>query len=332
MRARGALFTRLATFGGVPTIADDAQQAALDARATRDMARALRHVLVDAFTHSTLARSHREHWTTRAPAMLCFGARLHAELARLTRQPGNDPRPVRSVALFQLAASLLDWIGDEQDGAAEVVRLLPAGQLPPLVVDAAARGDVMRRARYAGGTALAFATVLVALLDRVAQLPADAVSRAGFAHLLGAAYDAELASFAVTSREERAMLARRKSELPTLVCGSLAGMTLGPADRALVERAAAAIAPILCTIDDMADLGDDLRRGQLNTLAPACDDGDVARAMREVLADDTVERHAADAAACFHRVHAVAIDAGVSVMHREALMQWLRTRAWRWLS
>jgi hypothetical protein len=101
-----------------------------------------------------------------------------------------------------------------------------------------------------------------------------------------------------------------------------------------VERAAAAIAPLLGILDDMADLGDDLRTGQLNTLVPACarDDASVAGAMRELLAGDTIERLAGDAAACIERVHAIALAAGVPAVERHATVQWLRTRAWRWLS
>jgi hypothetical protein len=334
LRARGALFARLEALGGVPTIADDAAQAALDERATRDMCDALGGVLVDAFGHPALSVAHREYWAGRAPAMLGFGARLHGELARLAPARGDDRRAAQAVALFQLAASLLDWIGDDEGEGAEVAGLIPMHGLPRLVGDPAARDDLLRRARRAGGSARAFATVLVALLERVASLPADT---AAFATLLGAAYDAELVSFAppAMSPAGRVASARRKSELPTLVCGWIAGAARTRDDRATVERAAAAIAPLFGLLDDLADLGDDLRAGQLNTLVPvppAGGDEDVARAMRDLLAGDAVERHAAEAASCIGRVDAIARDTGVPAASREAVLQWLRTRAWRWLS
>lgn len=340
LRARGALFARLESLGGVPTVADDAHQDALDARAAGAMGRALRGELQDALAH--LAPVQQEHWVARAPAVLCFGARQHDELARLAAPASTDAcdaAPI--VALFQLTASLLDWIGDEHDEGTEVARLLPAGALPPLVGDGCARDDLLRRARDAGGAARAFATLLVALLERAERVARAAPVRtdtATLAALLGDAYDAELASFVPsTSRGDHVDRARRKSELPTLACGALAALALPSMQGATIERAAAALAPLLCIVDDLADLADDLRRGHLNTLAPAgavhaCDERAVERALHDVLADDTVERHAAEAAACIHRVHAVALGAGTPAVARDAILQWLRTRAWRWLS
>ena len=336
MRARGELFARLAGLGGVPTIADDTEQAALDAQATRDMCRDLRDVLADAFVHASLTAEHRDYWAARAPAMLCFGARQHGELTRLVASAHSDAhaaRTVHTVALFQLAASLLDWIGDDAGGGAEMANLLPAGALPGLVVDAERRAELCRGAERCSGMARAFVTVLVALLERAARLPVDLHA---FATLLGAAYDAELDSFdaEVTPARDREVCARRKSELPTLVCGSLAGAGLDGAERAIVEGAAAAMAPLLSSLDDMADLSDDLRAGALNALAPACarDDASVEAAMRELLAGDMIEQRSAEAAACILRVHAIALAAGVSTERRRAITQWLRTRAWRWLS
>lgn len=333
MRARGALFVRLHALGGVPTIDDDAEQEALDMAATRDACLALRDVLAEAFAACMLSPVHREYWAMRAPAVLCFGARLHGELARLVPRQVADPRATQATALFQLAASFLDWIGDEQAEGAEVARLLPAGALPSLACDAPARDDLRHRARdTASGAARAFVTLLVALLDRVAPLLRDP---APFAQLLGAAYDAELASFPGAATSSASVeSARRKSELPALVCGELARIGLAARDDAWVQHAAAAIAPVFRIVDDVADLSDDLRTGQLNALAAAFtrEGDDVEHTMREVLASDVVERDAAEAADCILRVDALARDAGASAATRRALSQWLRTRTWRWLS
>ena len=331
LRARRALFADLDDLGGVPTLADDAAQAALDARATRDMCEALQGVLDRAFTRGTLTPAQREYWLARAPAMLGFGARLHGELTRLAARPAADPRPAQALALFQLAATLLDWIGDEQCGGAAVARLLPIGQLPGLFGNAGRRRRLLRRARAADGPTHAFACVLVALLDLVAQLPADATS---FANLLGAAYDAELESFDASAPAEHVLRARRKSELPTIVSGALARLSVRDDEAAVIESAAAAIAPMFGTLDDMADLSDDLRAGAVNTLASTSthEDDAIEAAMRHVLAGDSVEVHAMAVAACIRHVHAVALDAGVRPAQLRAFMQWLRARAWQWLS
>ena len=336
MRARGALFARLASVGGVPTVEDDAEQSSLDARATREMRRALQPVLAEAFVDRALSADDRDYWAARAPALLCFGARQHEALAALVARPGDSAtvsRGAEATALFQLAASLLDWIGDERGGGDEVARLLPAGALAPLVTDARARDALRDRAHRASAIGHAFVTTLAALLDRIALAPGDP-SR--LARLLGAAYDAELASFATgaASPEGRVAMARRKAELPTLVCGALARMGMHDDDGATVERAADAIAPFFGVLDDLADLADDLRRGQLNAIAAqeVTSGSDVERALREVLAGDAIERHAAHAAACVLRVDDIARAGGTSPARRRATMQWLRVRAWQWLS
>lgn len=342
IRARTVIFSGILDLGGPPTSVEEERQLAEDARMAELMTAELRDVLTTAGVAEALAGAfptdQRDYWNARVPALLSFGARTHSELGRLARRASSAPRATRAAAVFQLAASLLDWIGDEGGGGADVMRWVPVSTLEQMARDPRVRWAVLADARRnAHQATAAFAMLLGVLIDLVEDLPGDP---ALFFAQLAVAYDAELASFArPSSVGAHVDVARLKSVTPTAVVGELARLTSTGDDHDVVGQAVSAIAGIFGTIDDVADLSADLRTGALNTLVATAgisdgtrDEAGVIRAMRTVLATDLIEERSADVSDRIHGLMRVLAMAEVDPAERTAALEWLRTTTWRWIA
>lgn len=341
MRARTVIFSGILDLGGPPTAIEEERQLAQDARMGERMAAELRALLrsagADVIRAGAIPASQRDYWNARVPALLSFGARTHAELIRVAPNASNHPNATRAAAVFQLAASLLDWIGDEDGGAADIIQWIPPSSLEHIVRDARARRALLACVRREGRPATAaFVSLLSVLVDLVRDLPGDTDR---FFEQLLIAYGAELESFTPpSSMDERLAVAHLKSSAPTAVVGELARLTTPPERSDIVEGAVSAIAGIFGTIDDVADLSADLRTGHVNTLdAVSCRDHDtsdagVARAMRAVLATDVIEDRSADVADRIHELARRLANAHVDGAASAAAIEWLRTTTWRWIA
>ena len=342
MRARTVIFSGILDLGGPPTVLEEEHQLAEDARVAQRMTAELREVLgaagADDILVGAFSPSQRDYWNARVPALLSFGARTHGELVRLAPGTSGDARATHAAAVFQLAASLLDWIGDEDAGAAEVIRCLPVPMLDCMVRDPrAARVLAARARREARPATAAFVQLLGILIDLVREMPGDTDR---FFDQLAVAYGAELASFAPPSREDEVFdIASLKSSAPTSVVGELARLAATDDDTDIVGRAVATIAGIFGTIDDVADLSNDLRTGAVNTLVAAAmlgggarDDAGVKGAMQTVLSTDLVEERSAAVVNAVHDLARMLDDARVAPVASAAALEWLRTTTWRWIA
>jgi hypothetical protein len=342
MRSRTVIFSGILELGGPPSVIEEERQVAEDARMAERMTAELREVLrtagADGMLAGALPESQRDYWNARVPALLSFGARTHAELIRLAPQASDRPGATQAAAVFQLAASLLDWIGDEDGGAADIIRRVPPSTLECMVHDARARCEVSALVRREGRPATAaFVALLSVLIDLVRELPGDTDR---FFEQLAVAYAAELASFTPpTSLGGCLTIARLKSDTPTWVVGELARLAATDDENDVVGRAVATISGIFGTIDDVADLSADLRSGAVNTLVAATaigpdtrDDAGVARAMRALLATEIIEERSADVANRVHDLARMLDHAHVDPAATTAALEWLRTTTWRWIA
>lgn len=338
-RAKRIIFSELADLGGPPTSVEELRQLAADAHAADAMMPVLRDVLESAGVPGILAAVQGEasgYWEGRAPGLMAFGARTHAELASLAPSASRHPGPVRASALFQLAASLLDWLGDEAGGGDELAAALPADLFQQFCADRTVRRETTCRIRCSatGGTA-AFATLVGACLDIAGDAGGDA-SRVEEA--LWHAYEAELASFShVASPERRLAMAWDKFIAPTAVIGELAALDVPFDPAGVVAGASHAIAPVFGRIDDVADLRADLHAGALNTISAAAGcvaeaQCDVADTMREILEAGLVDDAAAAVTRDVRLLGRIMIDADVATERRREANEWIRTTMWRWLS
>lgn len=341
MRARRVIFSGILDLGGPPTSVEEERQLAEDTRMAEVLTADLRDVLANAapggFFAGSFDAQHRDYWSARVPALLSFGARTHGELVRLAPRTRSERNATRAAALFQLAASLLDWSGDEDGGASDVIHRLPVSALECMVRDARERNAVVARVQHDGRpTTATFVALLSVLIEIVHRLDGD-TNR--FFDELAVAYGAELASFTPpSSAGGRLELARLKSSAPTAVIGELARLAATGDEMGVVAQAVSAIAGIFGTIDDVADLSDDLRKGAVNTLADAADiratadDDGVASALRTVLATDLIEERSStvanDVRELARRLEAAHVDPASSAR----ALEWLRTTTWRWIA
>jgi hypothetical protein len=342
LRARTVIFSGIHDLGGSPTENEEARQVAEDARMAERMTAELRETLAAAGVASVLASafpaSQRDYWSARVPALLSFGARTHSELVRLAPRAIDDAKATSAAGIFQLAASLLDWIGDEDGSGTDVIRWLPTSTLDCIVRDPAAKWALMGRLRRdARPSTAAFVALLGLLIDLVHELPGDTDR---FFEQLSVAYGAELASFRpLSSVEENLAVARLKSEAPTAVVGELARLVTMGDPNDIVGRAVSPISGIFGTIDDLADLSADLRTGDVNTLVAAADlcdnardDVSIARALRAVLATDVIEERSVEVADRVHDLARMLDDANVDAAASAAALEWLRVTTWRWIA
>ncbi len=181
-RARRLIFSDLADFGGPPTLDEEQRQLQSDERAAREMLPVLGRSIASAGGPELLAAAFgdaRDQWERRIPGLLAFGARTHSELSALAPHPVAGEVPGRASALFQVAASLLDWIGDEAGGGGELRAALPPDEFRVFCRDPRARCEIAcRLGRSAGPAATAFAAILRSSLDLADEAGSDA-SRLG---------------------------------------------------------------------------------------------------------------------------------------------------------
>ena len=338
-RAKRVIFSELTDLGGPPTSVEELRQLGADAQAADAMMPVLRDVLDSAGLPGILGAidgEGRGYWEGRAPGLMAFGARTHSELAALAPSGSRHPGPLRASALFQLAASLFDWLGDEAGGSDELAAVLPTELFRQFCADRRVRRETTCRIRCGatGGTA-AFVTLVGACLDLADDAGGDA-SRVEEA--LWHAYEAELASFVrVASPERRLAMAWDKFIAPTAVIGELASLDVPFDPAGVVAGASHAIAPVFGRIDDVADLSSDLHAGALNTISATAGcvaEGrcEVADTLREILDAGLIDDAAAAVTRDVRLLERIMIDADVAADRRRQANEWLRTTIWRWLS
>ena len=332
-RARAVIFTDLAELGGIPTWREECRQVAMSARAGAGITRSLGPTVLDA-PFARVPPEQREYWRIRAPVILAFGARMHAQLTRLSARPVGDSRLLQASGLFQLTASLLDWIADEDGGGAEIKAWLPVAQFSRLDAEPAfRRALVVDSQREARATTAAFISLLSALVERLHEVPSDTTPAF---ECLRTAYDAELASFEpAPAPAQRSAIARAKSVAPTLVIGQLACLDVGEDDRERVWRVTTVVSPIFSAIDDLADLTSDLRAGHTNTICSAAapvGDAELVGLVRSLIASGAIEELARDVAGAVRALDSLLRDSAVNARRRGDASRWLRTLIWQWLS
>ena len=332
-RARAVVFTDLTPLGGIPSWREECHQAAMTARAGARAMRSLGASMVET-PFLQLPREHRNHWEVRAPVVLSFGARMHGELARLSPARSCTATLSPLSGLFQLLASLFDWVGDEDGGGAEIATWLPPDRFSQLFADRLSRRALVSASQGdARPATAAFIALLAALVDGVHDAGRDSTA---FMESLDAAYGAELASFeSIPLPSQRSAIARAKSVAPTVVIGELACLDARDEDRDLIRHATAVVAPIFSVIDDLADLTADLGTGHVNTIRSAAAplaDADVSDVVRSLIASGEIEDAAAGVAGAVRALDSLLCTAAVDARRRAAASRWLRTLIWQWLS
>lgn len=334
-RARCQIFSTVDDLGGAPTMDEEEQEGAIDsalgAVALANLSAGLMRLGTVGTIASAFSGDTQRRWQARTPGVLAFGARVAYELVQISPDIGKRQAAQWAAGSFQLAASLLDWIGDEGGGGDEVQTWLPPERMESLVMSATARKAFLGEtgSRCTPSTQAFFAVLCLSI--EAAQNVTDDLRH--YLSLLHDAYVAEVQTFGpIDDRQKQVEVASARAVTPSLVIGELARLATQTDRQGAVWQAVLTVAPVFGIVDDIADITADLLTGHPNSLLATfdqCDTGGTADTLTALLASNVIE---AECDKVRNHLGQLYLLLGTSPDRRSAVMRWLRTALWRWLA
>lgn len=212
--------------------------------------------------------SFNRRFVTRLPDTLAFGAAFLRWLCLLGDVAEEDASDAaEAAACFNLLAVVADLVADRQQESALLHRLLPRERLAALSESEEAVSDLAREvAELPDGELRVFGALLCLLFRSVHRLRARATAAAAssLTDALARAWEVELLSASQT--EVTTALATDRSVAVFEVFGRLASMAAGGRSDVLIARSASLTGRAVAAVDDLVDIGQDLKSGDLNAV------------------------------------------------------------------